>query len=97
MHSNEANVLGTEGTWRDLTLFVTDTISGQTNQIRAITEVTKAVALGDLSKQVEIDAQGEILDLKCTVNHMVTCLVRPLSKKVSRVTLDLQEGTHYCP
>ena len=40
-------------------------------QVRSIAKVTKAVALGDLSKQIEVDARGEILDLKNTVNGMV--------------------------
>jgi hypothetical protein len=43
-------------------------------------KVTKAVALGDLSKQIEVDARGEILDLKNTVNGMVVryvCLFNP--------------------
>jgi len=39
--------------------------------VRSIAKVTKAVALGDLSKQIEVDARGEILDLKNTVNGMV--------------------------
>lgn len=39
--------------------------------MRSIAKVTKAVALGDLSKQIEVDARGEILDLKNTVNGMV--------------------------
>ena len=39
--------------------------------MRSIAKVTKAVALGDLSKQIEVDAKGEILDLKNTVNGMV--------------------------
>jgi osomolarity two-component system sensor histidine kinase NIK1 len=46
-------------------------------QVRSIAKVTKAVALGDLSKQIEVDARGEILDLKNTVNGMV---VRYVSK-----------------
>jgi methyl-accepting chemotaxis protein len=42
-----------------------------TPKVRSIAKVTKAVALGDLSKQIEVDARGEILDLKNTVNGMV--------------------------
>ena len=42
-----------------------------TNQVRSIAFVTKAVALSDLSKQIEVDARGEILDLKNAVNGMV--------------------------
>jgi HAMP domain-containing protein len=48
-------------------------------QVRSIAKVTKAVALGDLSKQIEVDARGEILDLKNTVNGMVVRYVAFLS------------------
>jgi osomolarity two-component system sensor histidine kinase NIK1 len=42
-----------------------------TDQVRGIAAVTKAVALGDLSKKIEVDAMGEILELKITINNMV--------------------------
>jgi osomolarity two-component system sensor histidine kinase NIK1 len=45
--------------------------SNLTDQVRSISEVTKAVALGELSKQVNVGVQGEMLDLKLTVNSMV--------------------------
>lgn len=45
-----------------------------TDQVRAITQVTKAVASGDLSKKIEVDVRGEILDLKETVNGMTDSL-----------------------
>jgi len=44
------------------------------DQVRSISEVTKAVALGVLSKQVNVDVQGEMLDLKLTVNSTVNQL-----------------------
>ena len=59
-----------------------------TNQVRSIARVTKAVALGDLSKQIDVDARGEILDLKNTVNGMVVRL-RALAAEVTRVTLEV--------
>jgi osomolarity two-component system sensor histidine kinase NIK1 len=59
-----------------------------TNQVRNIARVTKAVALGDLSKQIDVDARGEILDLKNTVNGMVVRL-RALAAEVIRVTLEV--------
>lgn len=59
-----------------------------TNQVRSIAKVTKAVALGDLSKQIEVDARGEILELKNTVNGMVVRL-RALAAEVTRVTLEV--------
>ena len=48
--------------------------SNLTDQVRSISEVTKAVALGDLGKLVNVDVQGEMLDLKMTVNSMVAQL-----------------------
>ena len=59
-----------------------------TSQVRSIATVTTAVARGDLSKQIEVDAQGEILDLKNTVNGMVVRL-RALAAEVTRVTLEV--------
>jgi osomolarity two-component system, sensor histidine kinase NIK1 len=44
-----------------------------TNQVRSISEVTKAVAQGNLSKFVEVDVQGEMLDLKMTVRLSLAC------------------------
>ena len=62
--------------------------SNLTDQVRSISEVTKAVALGDLSKQVEVDVQGEMLDLKMTVNSMVNQL-STLANEVTRVSLEV--------
>lgn len=53
-----------------------------TNQVRSIAEVTKAVAQGDLTKTVNVDVQGEMLDLKMTVNSMVRQLAT-LAQEVS--------------
>jgi len=65
--------------------------SNLTNQVRTIASVTKAVALGDLSQKVDVDVQGEMLDLKNTVNSMVEQL-RTFAKEVTRVALEV--GTH---
>ena len=62
--------------------------SNLTDQVRSISEVTKAVALGDLSKKVEVDVQGEMLDLKMTVNSMVYQL-STLANEVTRVSLEV--------
>jgi osomolarity two-component system, sensor histidine kinase NIK1 len=62
--------------------------SNLTDQVRSISEVTKAVALGDLSKQVEVNVQGEMLDLKMTVNSMVNQL-STLANEVTRVSLEV--------
>jgi len=52
--------LDVEGTWRELTGVVNKLAANLTNQVRSIAKVTKAVALGDLSKQIDVDARGEI-------------------------------------
>src|ERR1700721_3075740 len=62
--------------------------SNLTDQVRSISEVTKAVALGDLSKKVNVDVQGEVLDLKMTVNSMVAQL-NTLANEVTRVSLEV--------
>ena|SRR5258705_355085 len=59
--------------------------SNLTDQVRPISEVTKAGGLGELSKQVNVDFQGEMLDLKLTVNSMVN---QTLANEVSRVSLE---------
>ncbi|KIL58310.1 hypothetical protein M378DRAFT_15628 [Amanita muscaria Koide BX008] len=84
----QAVVMDVEGTWRQLTGVVNNLVANLTAQIRSIATVTKAVALGDLSKQIEVEARGEILDLKNTVNGMVVRL-RALAAEVTRVTLEV--------
>ena len=71
-----------------MTAVVNNLAANLTSQVRSIAEVTKAVALGDLSKQIAVDARGEILDLKNTVNGMVVRL-RTLAAEVTRVTLEV--------
>ncbi|KZT60564.1 hypothetical protein CALCODRAFT_429210 [Calocera cornea HHB12733] len=82
-----ANVPGIKGTWLDLQNVVNQLADNLTEQVRSIAAVTKAVAEGDLSKQIEVSAQGEILELKDTVNNMVLQL-RGLAKEVTRVTME---------
>src|SRR4051794_40004374 len=67
----QADVPGVSGTWRDLTENVNFMASNLTDQVRNIAQVTTAVANGDLSQQITVDAQGEILELKKTINTMV--------------------------
>jgi len=62
--------------------------SNLTDQVRSISEVTKAVAAGDLTKFVNVDVQGEMLDLKMTVNSMVAQL-NTLANEVTRVSLEV--------
>src|SRR5439155_31584 len=78
----QAQVKGVGGTWKDLTDNVNFMASNLTNQVRNIAEVTTAVARGDLSKKITVDARGEILELKNTINVMVD----QLSSFVSEVT-----------
>src|SRR5690606_13669492 len=64
----QAEVAGVAGTWRDLTDNVNSMASNLTAQVRNIASVTTAVAQGDLSQKITVDARGEILALKTTVN-----------------------------
>ena len=67
----QAEVQGVSGTWKDLTQSVNFMANNLTIQVRNIAEVTTAVAKGDLSKKITVDAKGEILELVTTVNTMV--------------------------
>ena len=67
----QAQVKGVAGTWKDLTDNVNTMAANLTGQVRAIAEVTTAVASGDLSKKITADVKGEILELKNTINTMV--------------------------
>ena len=84
----EARVDGVEGTWRSLTESVNGLATNLTGQVRNIAEVTTAVARGDLSKKITVDAKGEILALKDTVNTMVDQLNR-FASEVTRVARDV--------
>ncbi|KAJ9104139.1 hypothetical protein QFC19_004123 [Naganishia cerealis] len=79
-----AEVQGVEGTWLFLTQSVNSMASNLTSQVREIAQVTTAVARGDLSKKIDIHAEGEILQLKNEVNGMVESL-RSFSSEVTRV------------
>ena len=67
---------GVSGTWRGLTENVNLMATNLTDQVRNIAQVTTAVANGDLSKKITVDARGEILELKDTINTMVDQLAR---------------------
>src|SRR5262245_40009721 len=67
----QADVRGLAGNWKDLTDNVNFMASNLTNQVRNIAAVTTAVANGDLTKKITVDVQGELLELKITVNTMV--------------------------
>src|SRR5580700_11788886 len=67
----QADVKGVSGTWKDLTESVNVMAANLTDQVRSIAEVTTAVAKGDLSQKIRVDARGEIMELKETINTMV--------------------------
>jgi len=66
-----ANVLGVDGTWKDLTDSVNTMAANLTLQVRTIAHATTAVAHGDLTQKVTISVSGEILDLVNTINNMI--------------------------
>ncbi|HEX4457847.1 MAG TPA: HAMP domain-containing protein, partial [Polyangia bacterium] len=84
----QAVVKGVGGTWKDLTDNVNFMASNLTGQVRNIAEVTKAVATGDLSKKITVDARGEILELKNTINIMVDQL-NSFAGEVTRVAREV--------
>jgi HAMP domain-containing protein/CheY-like chemotaxis protein/GAF domain-containing protein len=84
----QADVKGVSGTWKDLTDNVNQLADNLTNQVRNIAEVTTAVAQGDLSKKITVDARGEILQLKQTVNTMVDQL-SSFASEVTRVAREV--------
>src|SRR3954466_6293072 len=67
----QAKVEGVSGVWRDLTENVNTLADNLSNQVRNIADVTTAVANGDLTRKITVDARGEILELKDTINTMV--------------------------
>jgi len=84
----QAKVQGVGGTWKDLTDSVNIMASNLTAQVRNIAEVTTAVANGDLSRKIEVDVKGEILELKNTINTMVEQL-RGFASEVTRVAREV--------
>ncbi|WP_236257477.1 HAMP domain-containing protein [Streptomyces hygroscopicus] len=84
----QAQVRGVSGVWKDLTDNVNFMASNLTSQVRNIAQVTTAVADGDLSKKITVDARGEILELKETVNSMVQQL-RSFADEVTRVAREV--------
>src|SRR5581483_8628566 len=84
----QAVVKGVGGTWKDLTDNVNSMASNLTGQVRNIAEVTTAVANGDLTKKITAAAQGEILELKSTINIMVDQL-NAFAAEVSRVAREV--------
>ncbi|ORZ07220.1 hypothetical protein BCR41DRAFT_360209, partial [Lobosporangium transversale] len=84
----QAEVTGVAGTWRELTENVNTMAANLTAQVRDIADVSKAVALGDLSKKISVEVKGEMLDLKNTINIMVDQL-QEFATEVTRVSLEV--------
>src|SRR5207244_1683583 len=79
----QARVEGVSGTWKDLTENVNQLAGNLTGQVRNIAQVTTAVARGDLSQEITVEAQGEVAELKDTINTMVDQL-RGFAHEVTR-------------
>ncbi|CAG8526756.1 9716_t:CDS:10, partial [Racocetra persica] len=84
----QANIRNVGGIWKDLTDNVNLMASNLTNQVRDIATVCKSVACGDLSKKITVQVQGEILELKITINTMVEQL-RMFAAEVTRVSREV--------
>ena len=67
----QAHVPGAAGTWKDLTANVNLLAANLTTQVRAIAEVATAVTKGDLTRSIQVDARGEVADLKDNINAMI--------------------------
>jgi HAMP domain-containing protein/CheY-like chemotaxis protein len=84
----QAEVLGVAGTWKDLTDNVNFMASNLTGQVRNIADVTTAVAKGDLSQKITVEAKGETAQLKNTINTMVDQL-STFASEVTRVAREV--------
>jgi signal transduction histidine kinase/HAMP domain-containing protein/CheY-like chemotaxis protein len=84
----QAEVPGVAGTWKDLTDNVNLMAGNLTAQVRGIAQVATAVAQGDLTKKIDVDARGEILELKTTINEMVDQL-SAFAAEVTRVAREV--------
>ncbi|KAI5304758.1 histidine kinase osmosensor [Ascosphaera pollenicola] len=84
----QAKVENVEGKWKDLTDNVNTMAQNLTSQVRSISDVTQAIARGDLSKKIDVHAQGEILTLKVTINDMVDRLAN-FARELKRVARDV--------
>jgi len=70
----QAHVPGAAGTWKDLTGNVNLLAANLTTQVRAIAEVATAVTKGDLTRSIQVDAKGEVSELKDNINTMISNL-----------------------
>src|SRR6185503_10529264 len=80
----QAKVPGAAGTWKGLTENVNQLAANLTTQVRAIAEVAVAVTQGDLTRSITVDAQGEVVVLKDTINEMIRNLRDITSKNTEQ-------------
>ncbi|KZT60560.1 hypothetical protein CALCODRAFT_108428 [Calocera cornea HHB12733] len=83
-----ANIAGVKGSWLDLQIGVNQLADGATNTVRSVITTIKAIRGGDLTKTIDIQAQGEFLELKNTTNSMVTFLESFLSE-MTRIPIEI--------
>ncbi|WP_117209182.1 HAMP domain-containing protein, partial [Allorhizocola rhizosphaerae] len=84
----QADVRGVSGTWRDLTDNVNIMASNLTHQVRSISQVTTAIAHGDLSQKITVSAKGEVAELALTINSLTDTL-RAFAEQVTRVAREV--------
>ncbi|KAL8638730.1 MAG: hypothetical protein Q9228_004146 [Teloschistes exilis] len=84
----QAEVDKVEGKWAELTANVNTMANNLTQQVRGISDVTQAIAQGDLSQKIKVNAQGEVLKLKVTINEMVDRL-DAFARELKRVARDV--------
>jgi signal transduction histidine kinase/CheY-like chemotaxis protein len=80
----QAEVEGVSGTWRDLTENVNQLAGNLTTQVRAIAEVSTAVTQGDLTRQIAVEARGEVAELSDTINQMIANLRETTQKNAEQ-------------
>ncbi len=80
----QASVPGASGTWKDLTENVNQLAANLTTQVRAIAEVATAVTRGDLSRSIQVEARGEVSDLKDNINEMIRNLKETTQKNAEQ-------------
>src|SRR6202011_486599 len=84
----QADVHGASGTWKDLTDSVNVMASNLTDQVRSIADMAAAVARGDLSQKITVEAKGEVAALAETINSMTDTL-RAFADEVTRVAREV--------
>jgi len=93
----QAIVKGVAGSWKDLTDEVNTMSATLTGQVRAVGNVTAAVALGDLSRRIRVDVKGEYRELNDTINAMVDqldCVVSEVTRVALQVGTEGKLGAH---